>query len=65
MFKPVRRILSSLPLVAVPALAADGGMDTGITGVGTALFLFTIAGALLLTLPRYDDKLLFDARIDL
>ena len=50
MFKPVRRIVTSLPLVAVPALAADGGVETGITGVGTALFLFTIAGALLLTL---------------
>ena len=50
MFKPVRRIVTSLPLVAVPALAAEGGMETGITGVGTALFLFTIAGALLLTL---------------
>jgi len=50
MFKPVRRILTSLPLFAVPALAADSGVETGITGVGTALFLFTIAGALLLTL---------------
>jgi hypothetical protein len=50
MSKPVRRIITSLPLVAVPALAADGSVETGITGVGTALFLFTIAGALLLTL---------------
>ena len=50
MFKPVRRILISLPLVAIPALAANGGVETGITGVGTALFLFTVAGALLLTL---------------
>ena len=50
MFKPVRRFLTSLPLFAVPALAAENGVETGITGVGTALFLFTIAGALLLTL---------------
>jgi len=50
MLKPVRRIITSTPLVAVPALAADGGMQTGITSVGPALFLFTIAGALLLTL---------------
>ena len=50
MLKPVRRIVTSTPLVAVPALAADGGMQTGITSVGPALFLFTIAGALLLTL---------------
>ena len=50
MFKPVRRIVTSTPLVAVPALAADSGVETGITSVGPALFLFTIAGALLLTL---------------
>ena len=48
MSKPVRRLVTSLPLIAVPALAADG--ETGITSVGPALFLFTIAGALLLTL---------------
>lgn len=34
----------------MPAVAADAGTPTGITGVGPALFLFTIAGALLLTL---------------
>jgi hypothetical protein len=50
MLKPVRRMVTSAPLVAVPALAADSGMQTGITSVGPALFLFTIAGALLLTL---------------
>jgi len=50
MLKPVRRIITSTPLVALPALAADGGMQTGITSVGPAIFLFTIAGALLLTL---------------
>lgn len=46
----LRTLLSSLPLIALPALAAvdDGG--TGITSVGPALFAFTIAGALLLTL---------------
>jgi hypothetical protein len=50
MLKPIRRIVTSIPLVAVPALAADGGMQTGITSIGPAMFLFTIAGALLLTL---------------
>jgi hypothetical protein len=43
-------MITSAPLVAVPALAADGGAQTGITSVGPALFLFTIAGALLLAL---------------
>lgn len=50
MLKPVRRIVTSTPLVAMPALAADGSAQTGITSVGPAMFLFTIAGALLLTL---------------
>ena len=50
MFKPVRRLVTSAPLVAMPAMAADAGVPTGITGIGPALFLFTIAGALLLTL---------------
>jgi hypothetical protein len=50
MLKPVRRIITSTPLVAVPALAADSGMQTGITSAGPAMFLFTIAGALLLAL---------------
>lgn len=50
MLKPIRRIITSTPLVALPTLAADGGMGTGITSVGPAMFLFTIAGALLLTL---------------
>jgi hypothetical protein len=49
MLKPMRTILSSTPLVALPALAADG-VQTGITSVGPALFLFTIAVALILTL---------------
>lgn len=50
MLKPARTILASLPLVALPSLAADPGYQTGITSVGPALFMFTIAGALLLTL---------------
>ena len=50
MFKPVRRLVTSAPLVAMPAMAADSGAPTGITSIGPALFLFTIAGALLLTL---------------
>lgn len=39
-----------MPLVALPALAADAQVQTGITSVGPAMFVFTIAGALLLTL---------------
>ncbi len=39
-----------MPLIAMPALAADGAFRTGITGVGPAMFLFTLAAALLLTL---------------
>ncbi len=50
MLNPLRRIVTSTPLVAMPALAADGGAQTGITSVGPAMFLFTIAAALLLTL---------------
>ena len=50
MFKAVRRFVTSAPLVAMPAMAADAGTQTGITSMGPALFLFAIAGALLLTL---------------
>ena len=45
-----RLIATSLPLIALPALAAEPAMNTGITNVGPAAFIFTIAGALLLTL---------------
>lgn len=50
MLKTVRTMIASLPLVVWPAMAADAGTTTGITSIGPALFLFTIAGALLLTL---------------
>ncbi len=50
MSKPVRRLVTSTPLITMPALAADAGAQTGITSVGPAFFLFTIAAALLLTL---------------
>ena len=50
MLKPARTILTATPLIALPAFAADGGFQTGITGVGPAKFLFTLAAALLLTL---------------
>lgn len=50
MLKPVRTILASMPLVTLPSLAADAGYQTGITSVGPAIFIFTVAGALLLTL---------------
>ncbi len=50
MSKTVRRLVTSTPLIALPAVAADAGAQTGITSVGPAFFLFTIAAALLLTL---------------
>jgi hypothetical protein len=46
----IRILATSLPLIAVPALAAQSSAATGITNVGPAAFLFTIAGALILTL---------------
>ncbi len=46
----VRTLLSSLPLIALPALVAADSADIGITSVGPAMFVFTIAAALLLTL---------------
>jgi hypothetical protein len=50
MFKSARTILTSTPLVVLPTLAADAEVQTGITSVGPAVFIFTLAGALLLTL---------------
>jgi len=46
----LRILLTSLPLIALPALAAVDGVDTGITSIGPAMFVFTIAAALVLTL---------------
>jgi hypothetical protein len=46
----IRIIAASLPLIALPALAAEPGQPTGITNVGPAAFFFTVAAALLLTL---------------
>ena len=45
-----RVLAGSVPLVALPGLAAESAMETGITSVGPAMFLFTVAAALLLTL---------------
>jgi hypothetical protein len=50
MFKSARTIVTSTPLVVLPTLAADAEVQTGITSVGPAVFIFTLAGALLLTL---------------
>lgn len=50
MFRPMMTLLSSVPLAALPTFAAQAEVPTGITGVGPAIFIFTIAGALLLTL---------------
>lgn len=46
----LRTLLSSLPLMALPAVAAVRDGQTGITSVGPAIFVFAIAAALLLTL---------------
>jgi len=46
----IRIVAASLPLIALPALAAQPAVATGITNVGPAAFIFTIAGALILTL---------------
>jgi hypothetical protein len=46
----VRIIASSLPLIALPALAAQPAVVTGITNVRPAVFVMAVAGALLLTL---------------
>jgi len=46
----IRLIAASLPLIGLPALAAEPGQQTGITNVGPAAFFFTVAAALLLTL---------------
>ena len=46
----LRLFFSSVPLMALPAVAAVGDSSTGITSVGPAIFIFVVAGALLLTL---------------
>ena len=46
----IRLVASSLPLIALPALAAEPTVATGITNVGPAAFMFALGGALLLTL---------------
>ena len=50
MLKTTQTILSATPLIALPAFAAEGEIQTGITSVGPAMFCFTLAAALLLTL---------------
>lgn len=50
MLKPAKSLLTGVALTALPALAAEADVETGITSVGPAMFIFTIAFALLLTL---------------
>ncbi len=51
MLKPMRLIISAAPLAVMPAIsAAQADIETGITNVGPAKFLFTLAAALFLTL---------------
>ncbi|NCF50168.1 hypothetical protein GWP57_01055 [Gammaproteobacteria bacterium] len=50
MFVLIRLVATSLPLITLPALAAEPALATGITNVGPATFMFVLAAALLLTL---------------
>ena len=50
MLKSAQTFLTSTPLLVLPTLAADAEVQTGITSVGPAMVIFTLAGALLLTL---------------
>ena len=50
MFKNAHTCLVAVTLIGSSASAADGAFQTGITGVGPAILMFTIAAALLLTL---------------
>lgn len=50
MLKTARSVLTSTPLIVLPSLAADGDVQTGVTASGAAVFIFTVAGALVLTL---------------
>ena len=50
MFKTARIVVTSTPLIVLPSFAADGEIQTGVTGAGPAIFIFAVAGALLLTL---------------
>ena len=50
MLRVLRSLLTGLPLIALPAVAAETAVATGITSVGPAVFMFTIGGALFLTL---------------
>lgn len=46
----LRILVTALPLAGLPALAAQSAIATGITTVRPAMFMFALAGALLLTL---------------
>lgn len=50
MSKHLQTIVSAVPLITIPVVAAEGELQTGVTGVGPAIFFFTLAAALLLTL---------------
>ena len=46
----IRNLIAAMPLAGLPAIAAESPAETGITSIGPAMFLFTLAVALLLTL---------------
>lgn len=50
MLSLIRILLTALPILAVPSVAAESHPMTGITSVGPAMFLFTLAVAILLML---------------
>jgi hypothetical protein len=48
--RTARTILTGTPILVLPSFAADTEVQTGITSVAPAVFIFAIAGALLMTL---------------
>lgn len=50
MSKHLQTIVSAIPLITIPAVVAEGDLQTGVTSIGPAIFCFTLAAALLLTL---------------
>jgi len=50
MFRTARIVVTSTPLMVLPSFAANGEIQTGVTSAGPAVFIFAVAGAVLLTL---------------
>lgn len=50
MLKTARTVLTGTPMMVLPSFAADAEVQTGITSATPAVVIFTVAGALMLTL---------------